>query len=52
MLNSVDTVTWTWHQSRSASTLLLQTLLTPCTRVRVDFLPVEAPSDQEIAAPR
>ena len=48
----MDTVTWTWHQSRSARTLLLQTLLTPWTRVCVDFLPVEAPSPQELAAPR
>ena len=50
--NTVDTVTWTWVQRYSFSSLLFFTLISPYTVIELEFLPVIEPSEDEIENPR
>jgi lysophosphatidylcholine acyltransferase/lyso-PAF acetyltransferase len=47
--NDVDTVTWTWNQPHGAKSILWLTLTQPFSRASLEFLPVYAPSNEEIA---
>ncbi|XP_036997432.2 lysophosphatidylcholine acyltransferase 2 isoform X1 [Artibeus jamaicensis] len=44
--NQLDTVTWTW-QGYTFLQLCLLTFCQPFTKVEVEFMPVQAPSDEE-----
>ncbi|XP_059524003.1 lysophosphatidylcholine acyltransferase 2 isoform X2 [Myotis daubentonii] len=44
--NKLDTVTWTW-QGHTFFQLCVLTFCQPYTRVEVEFMPVQAPSDEE-----
>lgn len=44
--NKLDTVTWTW-QGYTFFQLCVLTFCQPYTRVEVEFMPVQAPSDEE-----
>ena len=46
--NMVDTVTWTWVQRHTLSSLIFFTLISPFTIMDVEFLPVIQPTEDEI----
>ena len=46
--NMVDTVTWTWVQRYTLSSLIFFTLISPFTIMDVEFLPVIQPTEDEI----
>ncbi|XP_063103156.1 lysophosphatidylcholine acyltransferase 2 isoform X2 [Cavia porcellus] len=48
--NKLDTVTWTW-QGYTFIQLCVLTFCQPFTKVEVEFMPVQVPSDEEIKNP-
>jgi 1-acyl-sn-glycerol-3-phosphate acyltransferase len=50
--NAVDTLTWGWIQRFKPHHLLFFTLITPITFIKMEFLPVLAPTKEEEEDPR
>jgi len=51
-LKSVDTISWSWVQKTSVSTLIILTLMTPLTILDVEYLPVITPDEDDLDDPR